>query len=183
MIDMDKETLSLVCELVEGNEKAYLSLIDLYYRKLFVYALGLTNEQALAEDIVQNVFMKLWENREKIAIKESLKSFLYKAVYNDFINNYKKKQSSMMLDKLYLETIDELVEEQPSYYLENKIAWMKREIEKLPNKCKQVFLLSKEEGLTNAEIAAYLQLSIKSVEAHITNAYSILREKTESIED
>ncbi|MDO6738862.1 RNA polymerase sigma factor [Wenyingzhuangia sp. 2_MG-2023] len=179
MINIDKDTTTLIEKLIDGDEKAYLSLIEIYYKKLYVYAYSLTNDYALAEDIVQNVFMKIWENRKKLNIKESLKSFLYKAVYNDFVNSFRKKQSSLLLDKIYWETINEMTDEEYFQETASKIELLKKEIESLPNKCKQIFLLSKEEGLTNVEIASYLDVSIKSVEAHITNAYHILRKKIE----
>ncbi|WP_010134505.1 RNA polymerase sigma factor [Ochrovirga pacifica] len=178
MTNSKKETSHLIQELEKGNEKAYLSLIEEYYQKMFVYALSLAKEQALAEDLVQNIFMKLWEQRTRLVIKDSLQSFLYKSVYNDFVNHYKKKQTSVKLDQLYLQTLNQFTEDERSTETEDRLLWMKKAIDTLPNKCKQVFLLSKQEGLTNAEIAAYLKISIKSVEAHITNAYSILREKT-----
>jgi len=170
-----KEIKVLIKQLVEGRESAYMSVIDIYYNKLIVYAYGLTNDLALGEDLVQNVFMKLWENRKKIKIKESLKSFLYKSVYNEFVNNYRKKQSIRVLDRVYWDTFNTIVDEDNVNLLEDKIAVVKQGIEQLPNKCRQIFILSKQDGLTNSEISEYLNISIKSVEAHITNAYKAIR--------
>ena len=83
--------------------------------------------------------------------------------------------TSLILDKIYLDTINLWNDEENSTQKEFKIEWIKKEIESLPSKCKRIFLLSKEEGLTNLEIAEHLNVSIKSVEAHITKAFSILR--------
>ncbi|NJB81822.1 RNA polymerase sigma factor [Wenyingzhuangia aestuarii] len=179
MTNAEKDITILLKNLIKGDEKAYMSLIDIYYQKLFGYAYSLTNDSALAEDIVQNVFMRVWETRKKLNIKESVKSFLYKSVYNDFVNSYRKKQSSIVLDQIFYDTLNSFTEPEETNLLNEKLALIKSEIELLPTKCKQVFLLSKEEGLTNIEISEYLSISKKAVEAHITNAFTILRERTD----
>ncbi|NIJ45535.1 RNA polymerase sigma-70 factor (ECF subfamily) [Wenyingzhuangia heitensis] len=180
MANAEKDIAVLLKNLTKGDEKAYMSLIDLYYKKLFGYAYSLTKDAILSEDIVQNVFMRIWENRKSLKITESIKSFLYKSVYNDFINTYRKQQSSVVLDKIYHDTLTSFVTDEETNLLERKVALLKCEIDLLPTKCKQVFLLSKEEGLTNLEISEYLTISKKAVESHITNAYTILRTKVEN---
>lgn len=77
----------------------------------------------------------------------------------------------------YFNALDTVLEEEDGNDLINLINLVKKEIENLPPKCKETFLLSKEDGLTNEEIAAYLNVSIKSVEAHITKAFNSLRKK------
>ena len=114
-----------------------------------------------------------------------IKSYLYKSVYNEFIDQYRKNKKVLVLDKKYIDALTYIVEEEDEKSLEKLIYIVKKEIDKLPPKCKQTFLLSKEEGLTNLEIAEYLNVSIKSVEAHITKAFCTLRialgDKTEGI--
>ncbi|WP_299528009.1 RNA polymerase sigma factor [uncultured Lutibacter sp.] len=174
---MFKDTVILVEHLVKGNEKAFVYLVNTYHKKLFVYALSLTNDHAMSQDIVQEVFLRTWEFRKRLKTDNSINGFLYKSVYNEFINLYHRNQSIMLLEKTYIESLNEIIEESNAVDLEKKIALIHEELENLPKKCKQVFLLSKKEGLTNIEIAEYLNVSIKSVEAHITKAYSILRKK------
>ncbi|WP_229742973.1 RNA polymerase sigma factor [Wenyingzhuangia marina] len=172
-MNVDKDTENLIKKLIKGNEKAYMYLIKTYYKKLFLYAYNLSKNQVLAEDIVQNVFMRIWENRKQLNIKESFKSFLYKSVYNEFINNYRKQQSSLALDTIFFDTINTSSDD---LSIDNqRLALVYNEIENLPTKCKQVFLLSKKEGLTNQEISEHLNITIKAVENHITNAFSIIR--------
>jgi len=174
---MFKDTVILVEHLIKGNEKAFVFLVNTYHKKLFVYALSLTNDHSMAQDIVQEVFLRTWEFRKRLKTDYSINGFLYKSVYNEFINLYHRNQSIMLLEKTYIESLNEIIEESNAVDLEKKIALIHEELENLPKKCKQVFLLSKKEGLTNIEIAEYLNVSIKSVEAHITKAYSILRTK------
>ena len=168
----DKEFIS---SLKKGDSKGYQFLVTSYHQKLCVYANSLTNDSDLAEDIVQNVFMSIWKNRNKLKDQFVVKSYLYKSVYNEFIDQYRKKKAVLTLEKKHIDALTYIVEEEDEKSLEKLISIVKKEIDKLPPKCKQTFLLSKEEGLTNLEISQYLNISIKSVEAHITKAFSVLR--------
>lgn len=163
--------------LQKGDEKAYSYLIKTFHRPLFAYALSLNGEHALAEDIVQNVFLKTWEYRKKLNPDSSIKSFLYKLTYNEFINQYHKTLNVSNLEQAYIQALNETVDDGNSELLERKIALVTKGIKSLPPKCKETFLLSTKEGLTNIEIAEYLHISIKTVEGHITKAYSLLREE------
>jgi RNA polymerase sigma-19 factor, ECF subfamily len=175
-----QNTIILIEQLVKGNEKAYTFLVKSYHKKLFIYALSLTNDHSMAQDIVQEVFLRTWEYRRKFKKDQSINGFLYKAVYNEFINLYHKKQAIMVLEKTYIATLNKVIEEANEVDLDKKITIISQEIENLPKKCRQTFLLSKKDGLTNIEIAEYLNVSIKSVEAHITKGYSILRKNVSS---
>lgn len=161
--------------LIKGDEKAYAYLIDTYHHKLCVYANSLVKNIYNAEDIVQNVFAKTWEQRSRLKSNHSIKSFLYKLVYNEFIDQYRKNQSLFVLEKKYFDALDTIVLEDDSESLDSILRCVNKEIQNLPAKCKEVFILSKQEGLTNIEIAEHLNLSIKTVEAQITKAFSILR--------
>lgn len=167
----------LIAALAEGNEKAFNFLISSYYEKLCVYATTLCHNQDQAEDIVQNVFFRLWENRSSLNNSKRLNSFLYRAVYNEFIDQYRQSKKVMTLEKKHIDAISAILEEESNSDIDRLIRIVNSEIDNLPRKCKKTFLLSKKEGLTNFEIAEYLKISVKSVEAHITKAYKILREK------
>ena len=165
----------LIKSLILGRPEAYNFLVDEYHNRLCIYAYGLTKDYDLSEDIVQNVFVYIWKNR--LMLKESfdIKKYLYRSVYNEFIDQYRKNKAVIALEKKYIDALNEIVEEEDGDSMEQLISLVKKEIENLPPKCKQTFLLSKQDGLTNIEIAEYLNVSIKSVEAHITKAFSILR--------
>ncbi len=167
----------LIDSLKKGEEKAFIYIIDKYNHRLFGYALTLTKDQALAQDILQNVFLRTWENRKKINITSSLQNYLFRSVHNEFLNQYKRNRSTMFLEQNYFEALDKVIR----VYDENsfKIAMEKitKEIQNLPPKCREVFVMSRNEGLTNIEISNYLNISTKTVEAHITKAFSILKQK------
>lgn len=171
------DSLFLIERLKEGSTEAYSYLIDCYYAKLYRYALNLTNDHNLAEDIVQNVYLNIWEKRKKINTSIPINKMLYKAVYNNFVNQYNKSKSIGMLEKKYVEMVTVLTEESDDAVLEKRLEILKNEIKNLPPKCQKIFLLSKQEGLTNKEISQYLDISINTVENHITKAFSILRKK------
>src|SRR5690606_19403133 len=130
-------------------------------------------------DIVQNVFLKTWKNRKKLNPEFSIQSFLYKSVYNEFINDYQKNRAMMLLQQKYLESMQQIMENTDENSIELMIEIVNKEIQNLPAKCQKVFILSKKEGLTNIEISEYLNISVKTVEAQITKAFSVLREKLE----
>lgn len=175
----------LIEALRNGDESAYTYLIDTYHHKLCVYANSLVKNVYSAEDIVQNVLIKVWEQRTRLKSDHSLKSFLYKLVYNEFIDLYRKNQSLFSLEKSYHEALNGIVQEEDSESFQRVMNAVNKEIQNLPPKCKEVFILSKKEGLTNIEIAEHLDVSIKTVEAQITKAFSLLRssldEKIKSI--
>lgn len=165
----------LIEALKSGDSKAYTFLMDTYYHKLCVYTYSLVHDQDIAEDIVQNVFIRTWKKRDQLKADFEIKSFLYKSVYNEFIDYYRKQKSVFPLENKYISALSSVVEDEDEQSLEKLLKLVKLEIQNLPPKCKEIFLLSKQEGLTNIEIAEYKNVSVKSVEAHITKAFSILR--------
>lgn len=171
-----KDNSNLILNLKRGNEKAYSFLVNCYNHQLCVYANSLVNDKALAEDIVQNVYVKTWERRHYLREGFSIKSFLYKSVYNEYIDQYRKNRSVTILEKKYIEALDTIVESDYNV-LEKLYLMVQKEIQNLPPKCKNIFLLSKKEGLSNIEISEYLNISTKTVEAHITKAFCLIRER------
>lgn len=171
-----KNNINLVHQLKKGDENAYAYLVDSFNHKLCLYANSLVNDVALSEDIVQNVFIKIWEKRNNLKSKLSIKSYLYKSVHNECINQYKRIQSVTVLERKYIEGLDRIIEDKDEDALEKLIALVKDAIQELPPKCKEVFLLSKKEGLTNIEISEYLNLSKNTIERHMNIAFSRIRE-------
>jgi RNA polymerase sigma-70 factor (family 1) len=175
---MDKEeNRKLIKKLISGEEKAYMFLLNKYHRQLNAYAFTLTHEQSQAQDIVQNVFLNTWKSRKKLNPEFSIRNFLYKCVYNEFLNTYQKNKAVVLLNKKYIEYTHEIAVEMDDNIMNKMMDIVNKEIKKLPPKCQKVFVLSKKEGLTNNEIADYLDVSIKTVEAQITKAFRILKDQ------
>ena len=170
----------LISHLIRGDEQAYVFLAKTYHGPLSNYAQSLTKDNAMAQDIVQDVFLFIWRDRKKLNRVYILKNYLYKITYNQFVNQYRKSRAVTNLERSYIEAIDDAIDDSNAEILKRKIAIVTEGIAQLPKRCKETFLLSKEEGLTNIEIAQYKNVSVKTVEGHLTKAYHLLRERVGS---
>ncbi|HDZ15322.1 hypothetical protein LCGC14_0719620 [marine sediment metagenome] len=175
-MNFENETF-LIGQLKKGREEAYVFLLEKYQRRLYAYALTLIKDRALAKDITQNVFLRTWQFREKLKSGYSLQSFLFTSIYNEFVNTYRKNKSTLLVENEYFKSLATLVDSVDDKETQRLISFVKTEVDLLPPKCRQIFTLSKSEGLTNPEIAEYLNISIKAVEAQISKAFKILRTK------
>lgn len=172
-----EEDKILIEHLKKGNEEAYTYLTDKYYHLLCVFANSLVRNNFQSEDIVQNVLLNIWTKRASLDEGINIKSFLLRSVKNEFIDQYRKNQSTLALEKIYIDALDFAIDKDEDESTERLVRILKLEIQKLPPKCKEIFILSKQEGLTNIEISEYLKINIKTVEAQITKAFSKIREK------
>ncbi|MEO9510974.1 MAG: sigma-70 family RNA polymerase sigma factor [Flavobacteriaceae bacterium] len=173
-MDYDNKDV-LLEQLKKGEEKAFIYLVEHYSKRLFAYAYTLTNDQGLAQDVLQNFFLRTWEKHKKLNITTSLQNYLFKSIHNEFLNQYRKNKSTIVVEKKYFDTLIKIAETYDENSFTKVIDRIGKEIQNLPPKCREVFLLSRQDGLTNIEISEYLNVSIKTVEAHVTKAFSILR--------
>lgn len=167
----------LIEGLRKGDEAAYVYLVEHYHQRLCVYASSLIRNDLIAEDIVQNVFVQIWEKRKNLNPDFSIENYLYKSVHNKFIDQYRKGKALMALELKYITALESVIEENDESHLQDMMGILSHHIQELPPKCKQIFILSKKEGLTNIEISEYLNISKKTVEGQISKAFGILREK------
>lgn len=170
---------TLIKALKEEKEEAYYFLVNHYHRVLYAYAVSLIDNHTIAEDIVQNVFLKTWEYRKKLNSKYSIKNFLYKSVYHEFVNVYNKKKQQNNLEERYATSLNQVMEMMTSSEIDKAIHLINNEINKLPPKRREIFILSKKEGLTNQEISQYLNISVKTVEGQITKSFKTLKNRLE----
>ena len=164
-----------------GRESAYKQLFRDYYRPLSVFALKYIGDLELASEIVQNLFVHLYENRSTLVITASLKSYLYQSVRNRCLNQIKQWKTQ----KKHLENYNseqERVEDLEATIRENELEHLIFKIvDSLPSQRKNVFLLSRVNGLSNSEIAGKLNISKRTVETHISHALKVLREKIDDL--
>ena len=165
-------------KLQKGDEAAFKELVEKYSDALFGYALTLSGNHHTANDIVQEVFISTFEYRKKLNHKYSIESFLYKSTHNKFIDLYYKNKSRSKLHEKYRLILNQLlINPQENRLMLEK---MRLEIDNLPKKIKDIFVLSKTNGYTNLEISETLGISVKTVESNITKAYKILKKKLEN---
>jgi RNA polymerase sigma-70 factor (family 1) len=165
----------LIEALKNGNEEAYNYLYATKYKDIVHYINGLTRDYDKAEDIVQEVIFRLWKNRGEIEITSSIKSYLYKAAYYSFINEYKKdKRKESLSEKIQKTAVLELIECDEEH-TQLKLKHIAEIIEQLPPKRKEIFIMSKTEGLTYDEIATHMEISVKTVETQMSKALYEIR--------
>ena len=159
------------------DEKAFEQLFKRLYEPLCRSASLLLNDHDEAEEMVQHVFISLWEKRREIKITSSVESYLYRAVRNASLNSIKheKVKRSFSEEQIILNSSNK-----PASYhsLQNELQGeILKAIESLPEQCRLVFKLSRFEDMKYAEIAAELGISIKTVENQMGKALKVLREK------
>lgn len=175
----DKELLRL---LKEGDISAYSEIYTAFYDSLLNYADRLLNDLDTAKDVVQQVYYKIWEKRDSLNITVSVKAYLLKSVYYESLNtlahkkNIKKYEQEQLAD-FYLSTIMQSPEAELFLRQSDIDQAIKDAIAVLPEKCREVFVLSKMNGLKNREIAEKQNISEKTVERHMSIALRKLREK------
>lgn len=161
--------------IAEGDRKAFEALFRAHYRGLCGFAMGYLKDAGQAEDLVQDLFFRLWLDREKVAITMSVKAYLFAAVRNRCLNALKTTGRLRVLNE---ETDDRLDEEEPSEDEHaERIARVRAAIEMLPEERRKVFKLSRYEGLKYQEIADRLGISVKTVENQMGKALKTLREE------
>jgi RNA polymerase sigma-70 factor (family 1) len=153
------------------------ALFKQYYAPLVAYACKFVSDVDVAREIVQDFFVRFYEKRQTLTIDTSVKSYLYRSVYNCCINHINQKN---IQDK-HLRNMD--MERTEEENLENEIYTVELQyrisevINSLPAKCQRIFKMNRLEGIKNEEIAAQLKLSKRTVETQISKALKILRLK------
>ncbi|MBC5632924.1 RNA polymerase sigma-70 factor [Parabacteroides hominis] len=163
-----------------GDISLFRQLFDAYFQSLATYAYRFVNDWQTAEDIIQDVFMALWEKKEEIDFDNPIKPYLYRAAYNRSINYLNSALVQKRIEGA--DTIDELINQEILSYNQHDTLLLKeitdeinRFVDTLPPQCRKVYKLSREKNLRNKEIAACLEISEKAVEKHISKALSEIR--------
>ncbi len=183
--EQKKLNSDLAIALKGGNEGAFELLFRSEYSNLKIFVSRYITDDDVAEDIVQECFMRLWVNRKRINPKLNLKSYLYTIARNGAISeirkiNYRKpnslatKELKLRMDLLQDDYIISQIDAKGLNLL------IEQTYDSLPKKLKEPFLLSRKEGLTYREIAKKLDISVKSVEHSISATLKIFRENVSS---
>ena len=159
---------------MESNNQ-FEKLYKRFQPSLINYAYYLTRSSEDSVELVNDVFLSVWNKRNRLKLDSNLKTYLYTAVKNRSINYIKKNKLVTVFD----EQIDTLSDFEADHSLLEKeqLIIIQQIMNDLPSKCKQVFAMSRIDQLSNKEIASLLDISIKTVEAQITKALKIFRKK------
>ena len=165
-----------ILALKEGNIDAFNLCYDLYYRPLCSFANFFVKQPAVAEEITQNVFLEVWMNREKVPSHTSVKAYLMTAVKHDCLDYLKHKKIEERYAGQYLQSAhdsyEDIFQELVSRDLQKSLDLA---INKLPTHCREIFLMSRYNYIPYKEIAARLNISVKTVENQIGKALKIVR--------
>ena len=164
--------------LVNKDEAAFEQVFKTHYKNLYAYAFTMLKDEDEAEEIVQQVFFKLWDRSEHLSFSGPVAAYLYRAVHNESLN-FIKHQKVKESHRLHVAYSMKNKSEQPQGRMIRKELEEKfREaLNELPEQCRTVFQLSRFEDMKYREIADKLDISVKTVENHMGKALKLLRTK------
>jgi RNA polymerase sigma-70 factor (ECF subfamily) len=167
----------VIGRLKKADPDMFTEIFSVYYRDMVLFAYGIIHEREESEEIVQDVFVRLWEDHEKLDISVSLKSYLLKSIQNKCIDwlRHKKVMSHhnayVAENSLLFETDTE------NYVLYSELEdLIEKAIDSLPEDIRQTFELSRFDGFKYHEIAEKLDVSVRTIEVRISKALKLLRD-------
>jgi len=164
----------------KGKTEAFRALYERYWESLYAHAKAMTSCEDTAKDIVQELFVELWDKRRTLNVQVSLKAYLYRVVRNKVLNTYAQNK----IHEKYvfsLSQYSEVGENRTDHLLRENLVRKRLddEISALPGKMRQIFEMSRNENKTHKEIAEELNISDKTVKKQVSNALKILKSKLE----
>jgi len=175
---MELENESIGTLLAQRDEAAFEQMFKTHFKRLHAYAFTILRDEIQAEEMVQQVFFKLWERNENLSLTGSVSSYLYRAVHNESLNyiKHQKVRSNHQLNVAYSmkNEVEHPAKKIMASELEKKIH---SALNELPEQCRTIFQMSRFDELKYREIADKLGISIKTVESQMSKALRLLRVK------
>jgi len=182
MLNVTKSNSELILLIQKDDRVAFYILYERYCRRLHGFVLRYIKQKEDAEEIVQEVFVKIWESRNKIDAYSSFEAFLFTVAYNTTISLLRKR----ITEEKYLKHIQSLQQPGITTDLIDEIHFneLNDQVQTLLNELtprqKEIFQLSREEGLTHDEIAKRLDISVNTVKKHMSNTLSFLKSRIDN---
>jgi len=177
---LTEEDQMLMNAIEHRDKRLFEVLYKKYYSQLYAVAYRYVGKPQVAEEIVHDVFIKIWNKADQLHIQHSMKSYLFKSTVNSALNFIKKEKADTEKQQSYLFTQEESSEEDGIREEEEVLlADLEKALALLPDKCRQVMYLSRFGKLKQQEIALQMDISIKTVKNHLTYGFQKLREHME----
>ena len=162
-----------------GDEEAFREMFQAYFPKLCGFAADYIDSVDQARDLVQDIFLKIWDRRENWTVRTSLRSYLYQAVKNRALNEIRRTTSEQEAEDFleYTEPTSDSRTAADTFHMEALSENIESAISQLPDRRRRAFLLHRRHGFTYKEIAQIMDISPKTVENHIGRALKSLRKQ------
>jgi RNA polymerase sigma-70 factor (family 1) len=172
-----KNDEDILNKLGAGDKSSFEKFYKHYYKKLYIVAHQYTKSHEQSEEIVNDVFLRIWNGASNLNIVHSLDSYLYRSIINASLNYIKKTKSNSEKQEKFtmhfeeIEIVDEGLEK-----LEDRLILIEQALDQLPPQCKKVMIMSKYNKCKQQEIADSLNISIKTVKNHLTYGYKKIKD-------
>ncbi len=173
-MENSQEKIELVKALSQGDQDAFRSLFLSYFPKVKSFITHLTKNEPLAEDLSQDIFVKLWENRDSLGLIHSFDAYVYRMAKNSAVNQIRRDSYGDKYSKEEYEKNEYVSMEEEIFAREIQLL-VELTVSKMPEQRKRIYRMSRVEGLKNEEIAEKLNLSKKTVENHLNLALKEIR--------
>lgn len=169
----------------EGDIDSFRYFFDHYYHDLCNFACYYLQDQIQSEEIVEELFVWIWVNRDRIVVKKSVKSFLFTVVKLRSLNHIRNEQIHRRIELEVFGRGPDAVPNDGEMMVDGDLIrnLVESAVQRLPKRCREIYLLSKQEEFSNKEIALQLGVSVKTVESQITIASKKVREQLARIQD
>jgi RNA polymerase sigma-70 factor (ECF subfamily) len=167
----------LVSQLVKGDARAFTEIFELYKDTVFAFAYSLTKSRDTAEEVVQDVFLKLWERRAQVKVDNSFTAYVKTVTYNQVIDFFRKAKNDRNMQQRIFRKVEQLRSGSEEYLLGKELDKLYHEaVNNLSPQQKKAYLMSREQDMSYDEIAHALGLSRNTVRNHIAEAIRSIRQ-------
>ena len=180
--ELTGEDLDIIDALKKQDKKRFEVFYKKYYRPLFTVAYRYVGNTEIAEEIVHDVFITIWNKADQLNIQSSMKSYLFRSIVNSSLNHIKKEKTKSEKQSAYEMAVGQELDnvgDETNEAEEKLLKGLEDALELLPDKCKQVLYLSRFGKSKQQDIADQMEISIKTVKNHLTYGFKKLREHLE----
>lgn len=163
----------LLQQIAAGDPAAFRQLYASFYRRLFQFALAIVKTKELSEEVVEDVFIRVWQQRDRITEIQNIRVYLYTATKNtalNYLSRMARESITEPFDHIHVELNDSAVDPEQLLITSEMYRKMQQAVEALPPRCKMIFKLVREDGLRYREIAEVLNISVNTIDVQMSIA-------------